>query len=200
MKELLKSLSDFQAECPPFVKNIQGYGYTYTGLPELVQTVYPLLKKHGLVLVQKNAFTDDKVGVESTVYHIETGESLTSSLLMPIAELKGMNVYQSAGSAITYIRRYDMSTLLGLQSEKDTDATSGKQPTKKKTPAKKTPPKKVKVEIGTDKFNILVKWLNGGGDIQKIKDKYDVSDEVIEELKKQSSVKPETKEGKVANG
>lgn len=192
MKELLKALSDFQAECPPFVKNIQGYGYTYTGLPEIVQVVTPLLKKHGLVLVQNNMFTDDAVGVTSTLYHIESGKSLSSSLMMTVAELKGMNLYQSAGSAITYIRRYDMSTLLGLLSEKDDDGGSGKLTKKPYSEPKAQPKPSAKPKLTTNhkNFDAIVSWLRDSGTIAKVMDKYDVDDATKKELIRQSTTKP----------
>jgi len=107
---------------------------------------------------------------------------------MTIAELKGMNLYQSVGSAVTYIRRYDMSTLLGLLSEKDDDGGTGKQ-TKKVV--KKTQPqqavKKEKLTTDHEKFNRLVKWLKDGGDINKIEAAYYVSDDVKQELLKRSN-------------
>jgi hypothetical protein len=37
-------------------------------------------------------------------------------------QLKGMNDYQSFGSGITYYRRYCLSTILGIVTDKDTDA------------------------------------------------------------------------------
>ena len=41
-----------------------------------------------------------------------------------------MNDFQVLGSAITYIKRYALSSLLGLVTDKDTDA-SGEQVSKK---------------------------------------------------------------------
>ena len=185
MKELLKALSDFQNECPPFVKNIQGYGYTYTGLPEIGQVVTPLLKKHGLIVVQNNIATEDTIGVESTVYHIESGKSLSSRLIVQVAELKGMNLYQSVGSAITYIRRYDMSTLLGLQSEKDDDGGTGKATQKKTYSKKKTQPKsngKLKLTTKSPNFDAIVGWVAAGGEIEKVYEKYEVDEDTKREL------------------
>jgi hypothetical protein len=37
-------------------------------------------------------------------------------------QLKGMNEFQVYGSAITYFRRYAISSLLGIVTDKDTDA------------------------------------------------------------------------------
>ena len=35
-----------------------------------------------------------------------------------------MNTYQSIGSAITYFRRYSLSSFVGIASEEDVDASS----------------------------------------------------------------------------
>jgi len=187
MKELLEALSEFQKECPPFVKNIAGYGYTYTGLPEIVQTVTPLLAKRGLVMVQRNISSLDTIGVETHLYHIETGQELVSKFTTPLAELKGMNLYQSAGAAITYARRYDMSTLLGLQSEKDDDGGTGK-PTKKYQKKKVEPVQKKEVlTTEHEKFDIMVGWIKDGGKIEKIKEKYSMDDATEKELLKRAA-------------
>ena len=47
----------------------------------------------------------------------------------PIGGMKGMNVYQSSGSAITYFRRYALMSFLGVFGEEDLDASDkGKAP------------------------------------------------------------------------
>ena len=43
-----------------------------------------------------------------------------------------MNIYQSYGSALTYFRRYTLSSALGIVTDKDTDA-SGQPKTSKPT-------------------------------------------------------------------
>ena len=60
----------------------------------------------------------------------ESAEKIESSTLIPTVALKGMNDYQSFGSGITYYRRYCLSSMLGLVTDKDIDA-SGEQTGKK---------------------------------------------------------------------
>ena len=146
MKNLIKALSNFQNEVPIIHKGTQGYGYTYADLPNIFEVITPLLKKHGLAFTQ--LLQGDKL--ETVLYHIETGESLTSSVNMPQGiELKGMNAFQVAGSGITYFRRYSLSAMLGLITDIDNDA-SGEQ--------KKTQPKNE--EKPEPKANEPEKWLN----------------------------------------
>jgi hypothetical protein len=61
------------------------------------------------------------------LFHCESGESIESKTAIPQnVQLKGMNDFQVLGSAITYLRRYALSSICGLVTDKDTDA-SGEQ-------------------------------------------------------------------------
>lgn len=123
MKNLLKALANFQQEVKPIFKGTTGYGYRYADLPEILAQINPLLKKHGLGFIQP---LEGKC-VKTVVFHVESGETIESSIEIPQGvTLKGMNDYQTLGSAITYLRRYSLSSLLGLVTDVDLDAT-GKQ-------------------------------------------------------------------------
>lgn len=120
---IYQALASFQQEVPVIHKDTQGYGYTYADLPAIFEIINPLLKKHGLGFTQ---LVQEK-GIETILFHLETKETIES--LTPIPEnvsLKGMNDFQVLGSAITYIRRYALSSMLGLVTDKDNDA-SGQQ-------------------------------------------------------------------------
>jgi hypothetical protein len=119
MKNYFKALAEFQQEVPVIHKGTQGYGYTYADLPAIFETINPLLKNHGLGFTQEMEGTS----LKTTVFHVESGEFRESSTDIPQGvTLKGMNDFQVLGSAITYIRRYALSSALGLVTDKDTDA------------------------------------------------------------------------------
>lgn len=123
MKNIFKALADFHNDCPVILKDTQGYGYVFADLPAIFETINPLLKKHGL------GFTQPINGnqIRTIVYHIESGETIESLTDIPQGvKLSGMNDFQVLGSAITYLRRYSLSSILGLVTDKDTDA-SGEQ-------------------------------------------------------------------------
>ena len=120
MKNIYKSIASFQQEVPVLLKDTQGYGYSYTDLPAIFKVINPLLKKHGLGFTQLINGSD----LETIVFHLESGESITSKTTIPQGvSLKGMNDFQVLGSAITYLRRYALSAMLGLITDKDTDAS-----------------------------------------------------------------------------
>jgi len=136
MKNLFKALANFQQEVPVIHKGATGYGYSYADLPAIFDKINPLMKKHGLGFIQP--LNGDSL--ETVVFHIDSGESITSTVTIPSSvQLKGMNDFQVLGSAITYLRRYALSSMLGLVTDKDTDA-SGVQVSESRTSAKTTAP------------------------------------------------------------
>jgi hypothetical protein len=122
MKKLFKSLADFQQEVPVIHKATQGYGYTYADLPKILEVINPLLKKHGLGFTQLLNSKEGQNYLSTILFHVESGESMESNTLIPQVELKQMNLYQSFGSGCTYFRRYCLSSILGIVTDKDTDA------------------------------------------------------------------------------
>lgn len=169
-QSLFKSLAAFQQEVPVIHKETKGYGYSYADLPTIFDKINPLLQKHNL------GFTQPIMGncVKTIVFHTETGETIESLTEIPQGvQLKGMNDFQVLGSAITYIRRYALSSILGLVTDKDTDA-AGEQ----------TKPSKPILKADTEHFGKAVEYLMKGGSIDAIKQKYEVSQEVEVKLLK----------------
>jgi len=129
-QSIYKSLANFQQECPTIHKATKGYGYTYSDLPTIFKVINPLLQKNGL------GFTQLIEGqcIVTTLFHIETGQTITSKTDIPQdVLLKGMNDFQVLGSAVTYIRRYALSSMLGIVTDKDNDASGEQLPKKKPT-------------------------------------------------------------------
>lgn len=119
MKNIYKALADFQQEVPVILKDTSGYGYKYADLPAIFEVINPLMKKYGMGFTQ---MVDEGV-IVTQVFHCESGEMISSRTSIPQGvSLKGMNDFQVLGSAITYIKRYALSSLLGLVTDKDTDA------------------------------------------------------------------------------
>jgi hypothetical protein len=118
MKNLIKSLSDFQNDCPIIHKDTKGHNYTYADLPQIFSVINPLLKKHKLCFTQ--LLEND--GIRTILFHVESGEQLESFTQIPKVKLGNMNDFQAYGSGVTYFRRYCLSSILGLVTDKDTDA------------------------------------------------------------------------------
>lgn len=145
MKDIYKAIAGFQQEVPVIVKDTSGYGYKYADLPTIFEVINPFMQKHGLGFYQ--AVNDSQI--KTVIFHVESGESIESTTTMPIDSLvyeetikigkdkkeykayvlrgfEGMNKAQAIGSLITYFRRYAISSMLGLVTDKDTDGTAPK--------------------------------------------------------------------------
>lgn len=163
MKNLIKAIADFQQDCPVILKDTSGYGYKYADLTQIDSVIKPLLAKHGLAYVQPLQGEN----IQTILFHIESGEKIESNCNIPfnsiryepviiettkngitekktkhiIAGFEGMNTAQAYGSLITYFRRYTISSLLGLITDKDTDGTGVKQPETTQQQKQTTQPK-----------------------------------------------------------
>tara|TARA_R110001599_G_scaffold266875_1_gene467709 strand:- start:30 stop:644 length:615 start_codon:yes stop_codon:yes gene_type:complete len=127
-ENIYKSLAAFQQECQVIHKGTKGYGYSYADLPSILSVINPLLKKHKLGFTQLLDGTE----LRTILFHVSSGDTIESCVAIPQGvQLKGMNEFQVYGSAITYFRRYAISSLLGIVTDKDTDA-GGEQVNSKK--------------------------------------------------------------------
>jgi hypothetical protein len=167
MKNLFKSLAEFQQEVKVIHKATQGYGYSYTDLPKIFSEINPLLKKHGLGFTQLINTNEGQNYLVTILFHVESGEVLESSTLVPIVQLKGMNEYQCFGSGITYFRRYCLSSILGLVTDKDTDASGEQEKHEPKKPA-----------IDNKRFLEALKSIQQGDfTVDKLKEKFELTKE-----------------------
>ena len=165
---IYSALANFQQECPVIHKGTSGYGYSYADLPTIFSIINPVLKKYDLGFTQ----LIQNGGIETILFHTKSNDTITS--FTPIPEnvsLKGMNEYQVLGSAITYIRRYALSSMLGIVTDKDTDAATPKQI------------RKPVLNAATPAFEKALKFVRDGGSISAIEGKYSVSTEVKALLK-----------------
>jgi hypothetical protein len=143
IKEIAIALCKFQAEVKNPSNNATNpmYKSKYSTLDNVINTVKPILSKFGLSYIQSPSTSEDglHMGTTTLLMH-ESGEWIESDpVVLPAYKLgkDGVKIYdaQAAGIAITYGRRYSLSSLLGVSSEDDDDANgivheTGRQQTK----------------------------------------------------------------------
>jgi hypothetical protein len=176
--ELYKALAAFQQKVPTIHKAKEGYGYSYAELSTILEIINPIMAEFGLGFTQ--LLNGDNL--KTIVFHAESGQSIESETQIPKVSLKGMNDYQAFGSGITYFRRYCLSAILGLVTDKDTDAHGDQK--KPETPPTKTtaPAAKKKVET-EEQFTALIEWVQSGkGTIEKAKTLYDLTAVQLDDL------------------
>ena len=183
--KLAIALSKFQGEVEnpkntatnPFFKS------SYSPLDTVLNTVRPILAKHGLSVVQIPSTEGSNIIVTTILMH-ESGEYIETEPL----ELKMDKITaQGAGSAITYARRYALSAVLGVASEDDDDGNAAEpkeRPNRSNNKPKQSynKPKQNKEEMEKEaKQRQLV-------ELAKIKKQVDAMPEIIKEkYKKESS-------------
>lgn len=112
-----------QGEFPPVSMNCTNpyYNSRYADLGAVIEVAIPVLQKHGLAFSQAVEGGDGQVGITTILLH-ESGQYISSYVVIPI---EGKNMAQEAGKAITYLRRYALSSMLGLFTEEDNDGNPG---------------------------------------------------------------------------
>lgn len=128
-----KALIEVQKALKTLPKDCKGYGYTYTSLDTILTTVKPILTANKLGFVQMLKTVDGRNGIETVLFH-ENGESISSWVALPSVSGKGLNEAQSLGSAITYMKRYSLSAILGISSDEDVDGADVKQNVQQQNP------------------------------------------------------------------
>ncbi|NCC85460.1 MAG: hypothetical protein EOM03_15230 [Clostridia bacterium] len=94
----------------------------YADLAEILNTVRPVLSKHGLAVTQFPAFEAGTAHVETILTHA-SGEWMSGTCSAPVQKSDP----QGVGSALTYLRRYSLAAVCGLAQEDD-DANSASKP------------------------------------------------------------------------
>lgn len=105
----------------------------YVDITEVIDTIRPVLQKHGFSASQHPGFRDGAEGalvtLETLLLH-ESGEWIKSECATPLERVTA----QGVGSAITYLRRYALTSIIGLGQEDD-DGQSASQPRQQERPA-----------------------------------------------------------------
>lgn len=111
--------------------NMGTYSYTFADLASICDDIRPVLSKHGLAHLQNVESRNGDVCVFTTIVH-KSGQSVKCGPL----SFKAGGTPQTAGSAITYMRRYALVAAFGLATEDDDGQTAAKpEPPPEKDPA-----------------------------------------------------------------
>src|SRR5574344_1802456 len=138
--ELLAAMADVQSELPTMPKSSQAYGYKYTDLDTITQTIKPILSKHGIGYMQSVGGLAENALTLTTRIFSKKGEYIEDTVALPTITSTKNNAAQTLGMSITYMRRYALCAMLGITSDEDVDAnTNGTTQTQGSD--KPTPPK-----------------------------------------------------------
>lgn len=123
--------------------------YKYLNLATLLKNIKPIFEKHGIAFSQKVTFNSTGDGrqplgtVETTIFDENEQQTVCEYPFYITGDP------QQVGSAITYARRYSLTTILGIFPDKDDDGGYAKQ----KFDTADRP-------IGADQYATLVKAMD----------------------------------------
>ena len=157
--KLAEALALFQSEIPKIdldakvtVKTKAGssYQFEYATLQNIMRKALPVLTKHGLSVSQ----TFDGSQLKTMLMH-KSGQSINSTIPVDVST----GSMQEIGSRISYMRRYQLSPMLGIVAEADDDANIADGNTYQKQ-AKKQPAKAAeKPKDAKDPAKWMTAWL-----------------------------------------
>lgn len=137
--EFLVALVAMQADLPVITKNAENphFKSKFADLASIIQAVRPVLVKHGFAVTQLPGQRKGQPTLVTVLWHA-SGGSVRSEMLLCMAK----NDPQGQGSALTYARRYALSSILGLATEEDDDGNAASvvaEPAKAATETRPSP-------------------------------------------------------------
>jgi hypothetical protein len=119
MKNLLKALAKFNTLCGPIVKDASNpfFKSKYATLDAIQEHIRKPLAEAGLVVSQPTKCLEGQAMVVSTLFHVESGESIYSEFPVVV----GKHTAQDYGSAVTYAKRYSLTGLLNITVQDEDD-------------------------------------------------------------------------------
>ena len=136
---------------------------SYTTLDEILYKVKPVLSECGLVIQQHLAG-----GELITMLMHSSGQFIASKFTFVAMQGNNTNNLQNAGGGLTYLKRYTISALLQINSDEDDDGATSDAVVKQKFP--------------DNKINETKAWLANGGDINTVKQKYQLTETQLKQL------------------
>jgi hypothetical protein len=174
INELAKGLILFHVKCEGIKKDAKNpfFKSTYASLPKIIEAITEPLAESGLALTM---FPIDENSLYCLLMHT-SGQWIEATYTMkPVKDTP-----QDKGSCITYARRYCISSILNLQiddimSDDDGNKASGKNEVKVEL---KKDDGKPWLNKSTPEYQKAIDYLNTGGLVMKIEEKYKLSKEM----------------------
>jgi len=171
ISNLAKALITFHVKVDKIRKDAKNpfFKSTYASLSNILDSIKEPLIESGLSIVQ---FPTGENGLTTILMHV-SGEWISSEYQMrPVKDDP-----QGRGSCLTYQRRYCIASVLSLNIDEDDDGN-------KATHGKSTPDEDDRkwLNENSTEFKKAVKYLQDGGTLAKIKEKYKLNKLVEAEL------------------
>lgn len=191
-QNLFDALGEFKKDPTVIGKTADNpfFSSKYVPLDKLLLTIQPKLNEYGLVLTQFPSSVDGKPSLKTILSHPESGETISENAVLVLVKQDP----QAQGSAITYMRRYSIESILGIVTTKDDDANQATfkvvdGPTKEELLIVKN---EIRSVLDIEQQGVLKGWMKENGitlkhgdtsseDIQKLYEQISIIKEPIED-------------------
>tara|TARA_X000001382_G_scaffold45639_1_gene30818 strand:- start:853 stop:1422 length:570 start_codon:yes stop_codon:yes gene_type:complete len=179
--DITHKLLAIQLELKAPKKQRNSFGnYNYRSAEDILEAIKPYAGKYGVLfkITEEIRTLNDYVYIQSIAacIDVDSQQSIESvGFAIVDFQAKGMQMPQRTGSASSYAKKYALGNLLLLDDTKDADATNthNKKP---KAIAKPKPTTKEELTPKSSNWDKVKAYLNDGGDIKKVMEKYTISE------------------------
>lgn len=145
-QNIYQKLNNFRTSVEAIRKDKKGYNYKYADINEVLKVITEPLSEVGLIDVD-TTYKDEngQLWLETKLINVDNPEEflkIETPLLM-----KNPNDPQALGSALTYCRRYNRVTLLGLEQEDDDGKAAAGKTQQNQTKQTYPKPKQVQQKV-----------------------------------------------------
>jgi hypothetical protein len=110
---IYQKIEALRKELPAMRKSREGYNYKYFDINQMIEVLRPLLEKHKLTILQPLTNIEGRPALTTIIADDEENELKTTVTLPDLPDPQKM------GSAVTYMRRYALQSLLFMEAEDD---------------------------------------------------------------------------------
>ena len=177
-----EKLSKIQKEFKAKKSRFNSFGkYNFRSAEDILEALKPFNEKYNVYFkVDENYLGDAIIESTATIVDAEGAMEITASAIVGVdLNQKGMQVPQQFGSASSYGKKYALGNLLLIDDTADADATNthGKEVKVKPT-----------LDINTNAFTKAKQYIESGGTLKAINQKYKLTQKALAELKKLETV------------
>ena len=121
LNDLFASIAKAQARISAVTKEGKNphFRSSYVTLDSILNGPVKVFNEHGIAVVQMPSILDGKINIRTVLAHA-SGANIQSDLSLP-CELGNPH---KVGSTITYLRRFSLSSILGIAGESDDDGNA----------------------------------------------------------------------------
>jgi len=181
---LFEKLSKIQFEFKANKSKWNSFGkYNFRSAEDILEALKPFNEKYGVyfTIVEEIVFNGDMPVMKSkaAIHDINDINKIEATAIVGVdLQQKGMQTPQAFGSASSYGKKYALGNLLLIDDTQDADATNnhGSVP--------KPEVKKTKLDVKDEAFAKALEFIEKGGSLDSIKNKYELTPEALKQLTK----------------